>query len=80
MFLKSLATASAGLLLVAAPVAASAKPASSLSTIKSARVGTPTVKKSKVADGGFIIIALAAVAVGGGLYLAIDDGNDSDSN
>ena len=80
MFLKSLATASAGLLLVAAPVAASAKPASSLSTIKSARVGTPTVKKSKVADGGFIIIALAAVAVGGGLYLAIDDGDDSDSN
>ena len=83
MFLKSLATASAGLMLVAAPVAANAataNPASSLSTIKSARAGTPTVKKSKVADGGFIIIALAAVAVGGGLYLAIDDGDDSDSN
>jgi hypothetical protein len=83
MFLKSLATASAGLMLLAAPVAAnaaSANPASSLSTIQSARAGTPTVKKSKVADGGFIIIALAAVAVGGGLYLAIDDGDDSDSN
>ena len=83
MFLKSLTTASAGLMLLAAPVAANAapaNPASSLSTIKSARAGTPTVKKSKVADGGFIIIALAAVAVGGGLYLAIDDGDDSDSN
>lgn len=83
MFIKSLAMASAGLALVAAPVAASAaptNPATSLSVAKSVRTATPTANKSKLAGGGFIIVALAAVAVAGGLYLAIDDGDDSDSN
>ena len=60
--------------------AAQTNSAASLSTVSSVRAGTPSAKKSKIADGGFIIIALAAIAVGGGLYLAIDDGDDSDSN
>ncbi|WP_093396973.1 hypothetical protein [Sphingomonas sp. OK281] len=73
----------AGLALIAAPVAAIAAPSASTSNIavsQSVRAGTPTIKKSKAGDGGLLIIALAAVAVGGGLYLAIDDGDDSDSN
>lgn len=83
MFMKSLAMASAGLALVAAPVAATAattNSVSSLSVAQSARAGTPTAKKSNFAGGGFIVIALAAVAVGGALYLAIDGDDDSDSN
>jgi hypothetical protein len=83
MFIKSLAMASAGLALVAAPVAASAAPANSaasLSVSKSVRASTPATKQSKVADSGLLIVALAAVAVGGGLYLAIDGDDDSDSN
>jgi hypothetical protein len=70
MFIKSFAMATAGLALVAAPVAASAAPAASLSVSKAARSGSQTADKSKVGgDGGIIIIALAAIAVGGGLYL-----------
>jgi hypothetical protein len=84
MNIKSLVMASAGLALVVAPVAASAAPAnaaSALSVSKSVRASTPTAKKSNLAGGSFIIIALAAVAVAGGLYLAIDgDDNNSDSN
>lgn len=83
MFLKSLAMASAGLALIAAPVAASAAPApfaASLSVSKAVRTGTPTAKKSKVADGGLIIVAAAAIAAGGALYLAIDGDDNSDSN
>ena len=85
MFIKSFAMAAAGLTLVAAPVVASAapvSPASSLSVSKAVRTSSPTANKSKIGgDGGIIIIALAAVAVGGGLYLAIDgDSDNSDSN
>lgn len=83
MFIKSLAMASAGLAFIAAPVAASAAPTdsvTSLSVSKAVRVSTLTAKKSKVAGGGLIIVAAAAVAVGGALYLAIDDDDNSDSN
>ena len=81
MFIKSLSMTTAGLALIAAPVAAIAAPsASNVAVSQSTRAGTPTIKKSKAGDGGLLIIALAAVAVGGGLYLAIDDGDDSDSN
>lgn len=81
MFIKSLSMTTAGLALIAAPVAAIAAPsASNVAVSQSVRAGTPTIKKSKAGDGGILIIALAAVAVGGGLYLAIDDGDDSDSN
>jgi hypothetical protein len=83
MFLKNFAMASAGLALIAAPVAASAAPASptsSLSVSKSVRAGAPTAKTNNLAGGGFIVVILAAIAVGGGLYLAIDGDDDSDSN
>ncbi|MEG3165581.1 hypothetical protein U1701_13350 [Sphingomonas sp. PB2P19] len=66
----------------AMPVAATAAehPAASLSVAKSVRAATPTAKKSKAGGTGMLIIAAAAVAVGGGLYLAIDGGDNSDSN
>jgi hypothetical protein len=83
MFIKSLAMASVGFALIAAPVAASAasaNSATSLSVTKSVRASSPTDKKSEVAGGGLLIIAAAAVAVGGALYLAIDGDDDSDSN
>ncbi len=63
----------------AMPVAASA--AATVSAAKSVRAGTSTTEDSKVAGTGLLIVALAAVAVGGGLYMAIDGGDDnSDSN
>jgi hypothetical protein len=83
MFIKSLAMASVGFALIAAPVAASAasaNSATSLSVTKSVRASSPTDKKGEVAGGGLLIIAAAAVAVGGALYLAIDGDDDSDSN
>jgi hypothetical protein len=83
MMIKSLAVASAGLALVAAPVAASAAPAnhaSGLSVSKSVRIGSSATRKSNLAGSGFIIVILAAVAVAGGVYLAVDGDDDSDSN
>ena len=65
------------------PVAATAatNPAASLSVSKDVRAGAANTKKSKLAGSGLIIVALAAVAVGGGLYLAIENkDNNSDSN
>jgi hypothetical protein len=65
------------------PVAANAAAANSapgLSVSKPVRAATPTARKSKLAGSGLIIVALAAVVVGGGLYLAIDGGDKSDSN
>ncbi|MBD8618068.1 hypothetical protein C8J45_101614 [Sphingomonas sp. PP-CE-3G-477] len=69
----------------AMPVAASAasNSAASLSTTKSVRAASSTGKKSHFADvsgSGLLIIAIAAVAVGGGLYMAIDNDDNSDSN
>jgi hypothetical protein len=84
MNVKILAMASAGLALVAAPVMASAAPASpaaNLSVAKSVRTGSSTVMKSKAAEGGIIVAVLSAVAVAGGVYLVVDnDDDDSDSN
>ncbi|MBC3941480.1 hypothetical protein EQZ23_11595 [Sphingomonas sp. UV9] len=63
----------------AMPVAANA--AATVSAAKSVRAGTSTTEDSKVSGAGLLIVALAAVAVGGGLYMAIDGGDDnSDSN
>jgi hypothetical protein len=50
------------------------------------QIGNPLIpavqipRTTSVAGGGFIIVALAAVAVGGGLYMAIDGDDNSDSN
>jgi hypothetical protein len=69
--------------IAAMPVAASAataNPAANLSVSKSVRAASPTAGKNKAASSGLFIVALAAVAVGGGLYLAIDGDDKSDSN
>ena len=80
--MRKFITAASALAFLALPVAANAAPnaAASLSVAKSTRAATPTAKKSKVAGAGLAIVAVAAVAVAGGLYMAIDGGNDSDSN
>jgi len=80
--MRKILLSAAALSIVAMPVAANAAPtaAASLSVAKSVRAATPTAKKSKLAGSGLIIVALAAVAVGGGLYLAIDNDDNSDSN
>ena len=84
MILKSLAMASAGLALVAAPVAASAapaNPASSLSVSKSVRAGAPTSKSSKLAGASTIPLVIGAAIVAGVTYLIVDHEDDnSDSN
>ena len=83
MFMKTVAMVSAGLTLIAAPIAVSAAPANSasrLSISKSVRASSSTDEKNEAAGGGLLIIAAAAVAVGGALYLAIDGDDDSDSN
>jgi hypothetical protein len=82
MFIKSLAMASAGLALVAAPVAASAAPAnptSSLSFAKSVRVGSPTKKSSKLAGASVVPIVIGIGIVAAAAYLIIDH-EDKDDN
>lgn len=80
--MRKIFLATAALAISAMPVAANAaaNSAASLSVAKSVRAASPTAKKSKLAGSGLIIVALAAVAVGGGLYLAIDNDDNSDSN
>ena len=86
MPLKSLARATAGLALVAAPVAASAtpaNPASSLSVAKSVRAGSATSKDSKAAGGlgaSTIPLIIGAAIIAGVTYLIVDNENDDDSD
>jgi hypothetical protein len=82
MFIKSLAMASAGLALVAAPVAATAasvNPASSLSVAKSVRAGTPTKKSSNLAGASVVPIVIGVGIVAAAAYLIIDH-EDKDDN
>ena len=82
MILKSLAMASAGLALVAAPVAASAatasNPASSLSVAKSVRAGTATSKSNKLGGASTIPVLIGAAIIAGVTYLIVDRENDED--
>ncbi|UUL82734.1 hypothetical protein [Sphingomonas qomolangmaensis] len=81
MGFKSLVMASAGLALVAAPVAvtaAPANPASSLSVSKSVRAGTSTSKSNGVAGMSTIPLVILAGMVAGVAYLVIDKENDDD--
>lgn len=73
--------------LVAAPVtAAPVNAASSLSVAKTVRSGSVTHDGGQLADsngrrrGGFIVVLLAAVAVGLGIYVVADNDDNSDSN
>lgn len=74
MKLKALYTAMTALSLVAAPTIAAAAP-----------VATPLTQPAKesvdgdnaLAGGGFIIAALAVVAVGLGVYVAVDKNDDT---
>ncbi|RZM11194.1 MAG: hypothetical protein EOP67_67385 [Sphingomonas sp.] len=84
MILKSLAMASAGLALVAAPVAASAapaaNPASSLSVAKSVRAGTATTKSNKIGGASTIPLLIGAGIIAGVTYLIVDHENDDDNS
>lgn len=84
MFIKSLAMASAGLALVAAPVAASAAPANSVSSLslsKSVRAGAATNGKSKLAEGASVIpLVIGAGIIAGVAYLVIDHENKDDNS
>ncbi|WP_085809400.1 hypothetical protein [Sphingomonas sp. TZW2008] len=70
--------------LVLAPVAASAAPATSpaakLSVAKSARAGTATAKADRLAGVSIVPAILGALIIAGGIYLIVDDNDDSDSN
>lgn len=82
--ISKLLTGLAASALVAAPIAASAAPATSaaskLSVTSSARASTPTGATEKVAGVGIIPAILAAAIVAGGIFLIVDDDDDSDSN
>lgn len=78
-------TAAAATAMAAAPMAASAAPtntASTLSVGKSARAAAPTTGVSKATGGSGIAIALGALIAGGIIYAIVDgtDDDDSDSN
>jgi hypothetical protein len=81
MILKTLAMASAGLALVATPVAATAassNPASSLSVAKSVRAGSATTKSNKLAGASTIPVLIGAAIIAGVTYLIVDKENDDD--
>ena len=81
MILKTLAMASAGLALVATPVAATAassNAASSLSVAKSVRAGSATTKSNKLAGASTIPVLIGAAIIAGVTYLIVDKENDDD--
>lgn len=83
MTLKSLMIASAGLALVAAPVAASAapaNPASQLSISKSVRASAPARKSDKLTGASTIPIIIGAAIIAGVTYLIVDNENDDDNS
>jgi hypothetical protein len=81
MMISKILTALAATAFVAAPVAAAPVPAGNLSVAKAARSGSATIKKNELAGGGVIVAILAVVAIGAGIYVAVDSDDDaSDSN
>lgn len=83
MRLKSLIAAGCAVTLSASPVLAApaANSASSLSVSKAVRASTPSGKKSDLAAPGAIVgLILAAAVVAGGVIIAVDGDDDSDSN
>lgn len=79
MKFTSLLAATASLTMMAAPaLAAPTNPAASLSV---SRAATPSAKKSDLAGPGSVVaLVLAAAIVAGGIYIAVDDDDNSDSN
>ncbi|HXH15380.1 MAG TPA: hypothetical protein VNJ10_04545 [Sphingomonas sp.] len=84
MNIKFLTMATAGLAMIAAPVAASAATANSssaLSLSKSVRAGTTAKGKSKLGEGASVIpLVIGAAVVAGVAYLVIDKENDDDNS
>ncbi|MBW6532026.1 hypothetical protein ACYZX9_04435 [Sphingomonas citri] len=79
--LKSIIAAGSALALTATPALAAANPAASLSVAKSARASAVGKGKSELAAPGAIVgLVLAAAVVVAGVIIAVDDGDDSDSN
>lgn len=89
---KTFCTTMTALSLVAAPAIAAAAPVSTAARapvasapVASARVSTPLTQPAgetvdgdnALAGGGFIVAALAVVAVGLGLYVAVDKNDDT---
>lgn len=71
-----LLTAAAGLMAVT-PVAASAAGAVAPSRVGVERVGAPTNSSEQIGGGSsWLLVALAAIAVGVGIYLIVDNGDD----
>lgn len=78
--IKRLLGTVAAVALTATPTLAATNPAAPLSVSKSVRAGTPTAKKSRLAGSGFIIAAIAVVAVVAGVVIIADSDDDSDSD
>lgn len=80
MGLKLISSSIAAFALAAAPVAAAANPAASLS-VAQARAGSGTSDDSRLnAPGAVIGLVLSALVIAGGIYLIVDDEDeDSDS-
>ena len=85
--LKSIVLGTSVLALTAAPIAASAAPAtaaSKLSVSSAARAGAPAGKTNRLAGGGIGPIAagviLVGIAVGAVLLISDEEDDDSDSN
>ena len=81
MKLTTYLAAAAALSMTTAPaIAAAANPAASLSVAKSARASAPAAKKSNLQGSGIFLAIGALAIIAGGIYLAVDDNDDSDSN
>ena len=74
--------AAAATMLVAAPVAAAPTSLSNTTSVtKSVRAGSSTKDQARLAGGSGIFIAvLAVVAIGVGIYIAVDKDDKADSN
>ena len=80
MKLTTYLAAAAALSMTTAPAIAAANPAASLAVAKAARASAPGAKKSKLQGSGIFLAIGALAIIAGGIYIAVDDNDDSDSN
>jgi hypothetical protein len=79
MRIKALTAAAVAMSVVATPVLANPAASLSLGNASTVRASAHAGKSSKFANGAILPVILALAIVGAGVYIAVDDNDNSDS-